>query len=88
MKIEDLTLDQIDAERGIPFSADTVRAVAYTSRLGWSDATAWRFTAALVLTFNLKRRDRWPEILRKIKHLQIERDLVALEDGKAVGGEF
>jgi hypothetical protein len=93
MKVEDLTLDAIQAQAGrglVPFNARTVRAVAYAARRGHSDKTAALFAVALSLvernvTFG---RESWPRVLLKIKQLQAAADLTALRSGQIMSGEI
>ena len=88
MNTEELSLYAIDSHRPIVVSPEIVCAVAFAARLGWSERTTYRFVTAVVLTDNLRDRGLWPEIMRKVKNLQVNADLAALEIGQDVRGDI
>lgn len=90
MKIEDLTLTEIDGAAGPAASPEIVRASAYAARRGWGNRTCYRFVVALIVTNQLRHPDlsQWDAILKKIENLQIQDDLAALMDNRVVAHEI
>jgi hypothetical protein len=88
MKIEELTWSVINDPSGTTTSPEIIRAVAFAARLGYGDTTCTRFLIALVQSETLKDTSAWPDVLRKVRDLQIKVELAALESGRVVTGEI
>ena len=83
MDVGELTLTEVSDQMRRTTTMEIVAAM-YAARIGWSNTTCCEFVAALVLTDNLRNRDQWPVVLKKISDLMIERDLAALNDGRVI----
>jgi hypothetical protein len=67
---EELTLIGIDGMRDHTVNEQVVNAVAFATRCGHNNRTAWRFVTALAITDNLAGRDNWPQVLMAVMDLE------------------
>jgi hypothetical protein len=86
MRVHELTLSAIDAQRHLAASPEIVAAVAYAAGQGYGGATCYRFVTALVMTDQLRDRGDWRNVLLKIKDLQLDEQIAELEAGRPVVG--
>lgn len=88
MKLHELTLSKIDAERHLSVSVEIVAAVCFAAQAGYGANTSHRFVTALVMLDYLRDRSAWPMVLRKIKNLDLDAQLATLESGRPVVGDI
>jgi hypothetical protein len=88
VQIDDLRLSMIDSQMRLSASREIISAAVWSAQRGYGAHTCHRFVAALVMTDTLRDPGQWPVVLRKIKNLQIDADLLTLESGRLVVGDI